>query len=80
MRTRDKVKKNFENLNIAVSVDDIIGNGASMHAVDEVALPRYPLGTSYHRHLCVTNCQFLQKDKKQEYKLTKASSMKVVSL
>ena len=33
-----------------------------MHTVDEVALPRNPLGTSHHRHLYVTNCQFLQKD------------------
>ena len=37
-----------------------------MHAVDEVALTRNPLGTSHHRHLYETDSQFLQKDNKNK--------------
>ena len=39
------------NLDVAVSVDDIVRDGASVHAVDEVPLPRYPFRAGHHRHL-----------------------------
>ena len=38
-------------LDVAVSVDDIVREGASVHAVDEVPLPRNPFRAGHHRHL-----------------------------
>ena len=45
------MKENFVNLDVAVSVDDIIRDGASMHAVNEVSLPGNPFRAGHHRHL-----------------------------
>ena len=39
------------NLDVAVSVDDIIRDGASVHAVNEIPLSRYPFRTGHHCHL-----------------------------
>ena len=45
------MKENVVNLDVAVSVDDIIRDGASMHAVNEVPLSRYPFRAGHHCHL-----------------------------
>ena len=81
------------NLDVAVSVDDIVGDGASVHAVDEVPLPRNPFWTGHHCHLVRKShemdlvskyCSAVLLSKSNQYlnqtmrKLTKARSIKVV--
>ena len=77
------------NLDVAVSVDDIVRDGASVHAVDEVPLPRNPFWTGHHCHLVrkshekdlvskYCSAALLSKSNQTMKKLTKARSMKVV--